>query len=88
LLMDQRTEAVLNALGNIYDIVLIHAGEASSRATALIGRCQAALLLAPGLRQGEVAKTAKLLLESGLIDVQFVRLESVKSKESRLAASA
>jgi polysaccharide biosynthesis transport protein len=87
-LMDQRTEAVLNALGNIYDIVLIHAGEASSRTTALIGKCQAALLVAPGLRQGEVAKNAKSLMEAGLIDVQFVRLESVKSEESRLAASA
>jgi polysaccharide biosynthesis transport protein len=78
----------LNALGSIYDIVLIHAGEASTRATALIGKCQAALLLAPGLRQGEVAKIAKSLLESGLKDVQFARLESVKSEESRLAASA
>ena len=87
-LMDQRTEAVLNALGNIYDIVLIHAGEASGRTTALIGKCQAALLFAPGLRQGDVAKAAKTLLESGLADVQFVRLEPVKSRESLLAASA
>ena len=29
-LMDQRTDAVLSALGNIYDIVVIHCGEASS----------------------------------------------------------
>ena len=87
-LMDQRTEAVLNALGNIYDIVLIHAGEASSRATLLIVKCQAALILAPDLRQEDVAKTAKSLLVAGLADVQFIRLEPVKSGEDRLAASA
>jgi polysaccharide biosynthesis transport protein len=87
-LMDQRTEAVLNALGNIYDVVLIHAGEASSRTTLLIVKCQAALLLAPDLRQGDVAKTAKSLLVSGLTDVQFIRLEQKKSGENRLAASA
>jgi Mrp family chromosome partitioning ATPase len=87
-LMDQRTDAVLNALGNIYDVVMIHAGEASSRTTMLIVKCQAALLLAPELRQGDVAKTAKSLLVSGLTDVQFIRLESAKSGENRLAASA
>lgn len=87
-LMDQRTEAVLNALGNIYDVVMIHAGEASSRTTMLIVKCQAALLLAPDVRQEDVAKTAKSLLVSGLTDVQFIRLEQAKSGENRLAASA
>jgi Mrp family chromosome partitioning ATPase len=87
-LMDQRTEAVLNALGNIYDVVVIHAGEASSRTTMLVVKCQAALLLAPDLRQEDVAKTAKSLLVSGLTDVQFVRLEQAKPGENRLAASA
>lgn len=87
-LMDQRTESVLSALGNIYDVVLIHAGEASSRTTILIVKCQAALLLAPALRQDDVAKTAKSLLVSGLTDVQFIRLEPARSGENRLAASA
>ena len=84
-LMDQRTEAVLNALGNIYDVVLIHAGEASSRTTMLVVKCQAALLLAPDLRQEDVAKTAKSLLVSGLTDVQFIRLESgeIRGKSPR-----
>ena len=87
-LMDQRTDAVLSALGNIYDVVLIHAGEASSRTTLLIVKCQAALLLAPELRHQDVAKTAKSLLVSGLTDVQFARLESARSGEDRRAASA
>lgn len=87
-LMDQRTEAVLHALVNIYDVVMIHAGEASSRTTMLIVKCQAALLLAPDLRREDVAKTAKSLLVSGLTDVQFIRLEQANSGENRLAASA
>ena len=86
--MDQRTEAVLNTLGNIYDVVLIHAGETSSRTTMLVSKCQAALLLAPDLRHRDVAKTAKSFLESGLTDVQFIRLELAQSGENRLAASA
>jgi uncharacterized protein involved in exopolysaccharide biosynthesis len=87
-LMDQRTEAVLGALGSIYDIVIIHCGEASGRTSMLAGKCQAALLLAPGLRHREVAAAAKTLLASGLTDVQFARLESQKFDEIRLAASA
>lgn len=87
-LMDQRTEAVLNALGNIYDVVIIHAGETSSRTTLLLIKCQAALLLAPRLRQGDVAKTAKSLLVSGLAEVQFVRLEPATTGNDRIAASA
>ena len=87
-LMDQRTEAVLNALGNIYDVVIIHAGETSGRTTLLLIKCQAALLLAPRLRQVDVAKTAKSLLVSGLAEVQFVRLEPATTGNDRIAASA
>ena len=87
-LMDQRTDAVLSALGNIYDMVIIHCGEASARTPMLVGKCQGALLLAPGLRHRDVANAARKLLASGLSDVQFVRLESQKFDEIRLAASA
>ena len=87
-LMDQRTDAVLSALGNIYDMVVVHCGEASGRTPMLVGKCQGALLLAPGLRHRDVATAARKLLASGLIDVQFVRLESRKFDEIRLAASA
>jgi MinD-like ATPase involved in chromosome partitioning or flagellar assembly len=87
-LMDQRTDAVLGALGSIYDIVIIHAGEASRRTPVIVAKCQAALLLAPGLRHRDVANAANALLASGLTDVQFARLESAMPDEIRLAASA
>ncbi|MGB9141100.1 MAG: hypothetical protein WCB71_02760, partial [Aestuariivirga sp.] len=87
-LVDQRTEAVLAALGSIYDIVILHAGEATIKTPQLVGKCQAALLLAPGLRQKDVADAARALLESGMVDIQFGRLEPLLSDEIRLAASA
>ena len=86
-LIDQRTEAVLGALGSIYDIVILHAGEATIKTPQLVGKCQATLLLAPGLRQKDVAEAAQALLESGMVDVQFARLEPLLSDEIRLAAS-
>jgi Mrp family chromosome partitioning ATPase len=87
-LMDQRTDAVLSTLGNIYDIVMIHVGEATRRTLMVVAKCQAALILAPELRHRDVASAAKTLLEAGLTDVQFVRLEPSMSDEIRLAASA
>jgi hypothetical protein len=87
-LMEQRTDAVLSTLGNIYDIVMIHVGEASRRSLMVVAKCQAALILAPGLRHRDVASAAKTLLEAGLTDVQFARLEPSMSDEIRLAASA
>jgi uncharacterized protein involved in exopolysaccharide biosynthesis/Mrp family chromosome partitioning ATPase len=87
-LMEQRTDAVLNALGNIYDIVMVHVGEASRRSLMVVANCQAALILAPGHRHRDVANAAKTLLEAGLADVQFIRLEPSMSDEIRLAATA
>jgi uncharacterized protein involved in exopolysaccharide biosynthesis/Mrp family chromosome partitioning ATPase len=87
-LMELRTDAVLSALGNIYDVVMIHVGEATSRTLIVVAKCQGALILAPGLRHRDVASATKTLLESGLTDVQFARLEPSMSDEIRLTASA
>jgi Mrp family chromosome partitioning ATPase len=87
-LMEQRIDPVLATLGTIYDVVLLHAGEESKKTLALIGKCQAALLLASGLRQNDVPNAARTLRESGLADVQFARLEPLPSDEIRLAATA
>ncbi len=87
-LVEQRIDAVLSTLESIYDIVLLHAGEESKKTPTLLSKCQVALLLAPGPRQIDMANTAKSLRESGLVDVQFARLEPLPSAEVRLAASA
>ena len=57
-------------------------------AIELVAKCHAALILAPGLRHRDVASAAKTLMEAGLTDVQFARLEPSMSDEIRLAASA
>jgi Mrp family chromosome partitioning ATPase len=87
-LMEQRTDAVLSALGNIYDIVMVHVGEASRRSLMVVAKGRAALILAPELRHQDVANAARTLLEAGMADVQFARLEPSMPDEIQLAASA
>jgi Mrp family chromosome partitioning ATPase len=87
-LLSQRTDAVLIALGKIYDVVIVHAGEAAASTPALVAKCQAALLLAPAKRQGEVAKAARALAMEGQVAVQFVKLEPWNRSPVKLTASA
>jgi MinD-like ATPase involved in chromosome partitioning or flagellar assembly len=87
-LLNQKTDAVLGALGNIYDVVIVHAGETSSRTAALVGKCQGALVLAPATRQKDVAKAMAALSPSGQIAVQFVMLESWSVSAAKISATA
>jgi polysaccharide biosynthesis transport protein len=87
-LLSQRADAVLNALGSIYDIVIVHVGEASASTPTLVAKCQAALLVAPALRQKEVAKATAVLSMNGQVEIKFVKLEPWKAGGMRLAATA
>jgi polysaccharide biosynthesis transport protein len=87
-LLDQRTDAVLAALKNIYDVVIVHAGEASAQTPQLLGKCEAAVLLAPARRQLDVSKAAQALVSMGLLAVQYVKLEPWQSPETSFAVSA
>ena len=87
-LLSQRADAVLNALGSIYDIVIVHVGEASASTPTLVAKCQAALLVAPALRQKEVAKATAVLSMNGQVEIKFVKLEPWKAGGMRLAAIA
>ncbi len=87
-LMSQRSDAVVSTLGSIYDIVILHAGEAAAEIPALVGKCQSVLILAPPSRQVDVAKAAQTLLASGVGAVQYVKLEPWQPQGIKLAASA
>ncbi len=54
----------------------------------LVGKSQAALLMAPGSGHRDTANAAKTYLESELTNVQFARFEPSISEEIRLDASA
>ncbi len=87
-LLDQRTDAVLAALKNIYDVVIVHAGEASAQTPQLLGKCEAVILLAPARRHLDVSKAVQALLSMGLLAVQYVRLEPWQSTEAKFAVTA
>jgi Mrp family chromosome partitioning ATPase len=65
-LLDERIEAVLGALAQSYELVIVHAGEATPETPALVHKCQAALLLAPAARAAEAAAAVDALLGAGL----------------------
>jgi polysaccharide biosynthesis transport protein len=69
-----KIDQVLSTLDNIYDIILINAGELSSTAQVLAGKVQGALLLAPPSRQREVSSAVEALKDSGLEAVEFIGL--------------
>ena len=50
-----KLDQILQTLNGIYDVVFVNAGELSSSAQIMAGKVQAALLLAPAVRQHEVA---------------------------------
>jgi Mrp family chromosome partitioning ATPase len=82
-----KIDQVLTTLDNIYDIILINAGELSSTAQTLAGKVQAALLLAPPSRQREVATAVEVLKSSGLEAVEFIGLAAAAEK-GEMKASA
>jgi polysaccharide biosynthesis transport protein len=88
LLVSQRTDAVLNALGSIYDIVIVHVGEASSDTMTVIEKCQAGLVLSPPNRFADATQALEALRGDGQFNSQLVELETYISPDSKLAVSA
>ena len=80
-LLIQKLDQILQTLNGIYDTVFINAGELSSSAQIMAGKVQAALLLAPAVRQHEVATAVQALKASGMNAVEFVALVQGVGKE-------
>ena len=73
-LLTGKLDQILTTLNGIYDLVIVNAGELSSSAQILAGKVQAALLIAPAVRQREVAAAVQALKGSGMNAVEFVAL--------------
>ncbi len=82
-----KIDQVLTTLDNIYDIILINAGELSSTAQTLAGKVQGALLLAPPSRQREVAMAVEALKSSGLEAVEFIGLATAAERAEMKATA-
>jgi uncharacterized protein involved in exopolysaccharide biosynthesis len=67
--------SILAALISIYDVVLVHAGEASPATPALVKDCHGAVLFAPQSRQKDVVVAARVLKSSGVQHILNVGLD-------------
>lgn len=71
----QRMESVTKTLSTIYDVVLLHVGEASPSTLNVVRGCNATLLYAPRHRQNDAAAAAATLKSSGIENVYLVHVE-------------
>lgn len=69
-----RFDTLIEAFAQIYPVIIIHCGGQSTSAPTLIRKCHAALLMAPGTRILDAARTIESWRQSGLRAVQFVRI--------------
>jgi len=70
-----RIEAIVGALAQMFDVVLVHAGEASPQTAALVRGCNGGILLAAPSRQRDAVAAAATLSKQGLEHALFVKIE-------------
>ena len=76
LINSPRMDALLDAFGQVYSVVIIHCGDAANGARAMVRRCHGAILVAGGSRLIDAARLIEQWRNSGLRAVQFVRVDS------------
>ncbi|QIG50926.1 polysaccharide biosynthesis tyrosine autokinase [Nordella sp. HKS 07] len=69
-----RFDALIDAFAQIYPVIIVHCGAQSASAQTVIRKCHSALLMAPGTRILDAARTIESWRQSGLRAVQFVRI--------------
>jgi Mrp family chromosome partitioning ATPase len=69
-----RFDALIEAFAQVYPVIIIHCGGQSAASQAVIRKCHAALLMAPGTRILDAARIIESWRQSGLRAVQFVRI--------------
>jgi polysaccharide biosynthesis transport protein len=84
----EKLGSILTALATIYDIILVHTGEASPTTPALIKECKAAVFLAPFSRARDAATAAQVLAEKGVTHSFYVQLDPHADDHARKTASA
>ena len=71
-----RMDALLDAFGEVYDVVIVHCGDAANGARAMVRRCHGAILVAGGSSLVEAARLVEQWRQSGLRAVQFIRVNT------------
>lgn len=84
----EKLAPIMKALSGIYDVILVHAGEASPATPNMIKDCKGTLLLAPATRYRDAAAAARILESKGMQQTMFVRLEpSVDATQKQMASA-
>lgn len=73
--LSQRIESVTRTLSTIYDVVLLHAGEASPVTINMVRGCNAMLIYAPKHRQRDAAAAGATLRSNGIENIYLVSVE-------------
>lgn len=84
----EKLAPILKALSGIYDVILVHAGEASPATPNMIKDCKGTLLLGPQTRYRDAASAARILESKGMQHTMFVLLEPSVDETQKTAASA
>ena len=79
---------ILKALSGIYDIILVHVGEASPATPNLVKDIKGTMLLAPQSRYKDAVAAARVLESKGMEMSMFVRLEPVSDVATRQTVKA
>jgi Mrp family chromosome partitioning ATPase len=74
LLASSHLDAVLDALGQVYDMAIIHCGDAEGQASVAVRKCHAAIVLGGAGSLPDAARTTETLRRTGLRAVQFLRI--------------
>ncbi len=76
LINSPRMDALLDAFGQVYSVVIIHCGDAANGGRAMVRRSHGAILVAGGPSLVDAARLIEQWRNSGLRAVQFVRVDS------------
>ena len=74
LLASAHMDAVLDALGQVYDMTIVHGGDTDGAGQLAIRKCHAAIVLASAANLNDAARTIEALRKTGLRAVQFLRI--------------
>ena len=87
-LLDQKTNSVLTALGSIYDVVIVHAGEAATNTPQIVAKCQALVMAAPLQQQALASKTLQAMTATDVLYKQYICLQPWNAGAVKFSASA
>lgn len=83
-LVSDRVQAIFQELGDVYDLVLVHAGSLTGISESVVRRCHGVLLLAPTEATLEASAMLAAWQKAGLKAVQLVQVANAQTRGDAL----